>query len=354
MTGLSCPGFLLLLILMALFSTLYRLELACLARWGAGLLLASTGACIRYDADLAEDDPVSGGPTRTGEETAASGDLDQFPIYSAGNQGGSAGMGGALAGEESACLRLLSLGKVATGGAVPGEGGLDAVVAWLNRVSNVSAEHRIEPEEIGEELLSSVDVLLLQDLGQWNPSSDESHALMEWVSEGGAVIALSGYEGGGETVAVTNGLLSFSGLNFAVTSTDTSTALGDCGYCLGSSRKVTTFDPGHPISNHIDAVGAFLGRSVKGHGDLVVGDAAVQLGVTRNIENGRVFFYHDDWVTYVPLWTGEMSFFCDTNPSCSDESPSVSYQVAQFWYNTLSWAVPSKSCLSIDDPSIKP
>ncbi len=310
-------------------------------------------SCASSDIAPTSNDGPSGAST-TGAGLG-DGDEGDYPIYSTGSMGlgGSQGLGGAPP-EESApsCLRLASMGTPASFGIVPGSGGLDAMVDWLNQTSNVEAKQLDSPIQVTPDVLDQVDVVLLQDLADYAPSVGEIRLLVEWVEEGGAIVALSGFDGSGEGVAITNQLLSFSGLNFAVTENDTAVALSECGYCLGSSRKTAGFVPEHPISRDVESVGAFLGRSIQGDGQAVQVEDGKQLAVAKDFGDGHVFLYHDDWITNVAQWTGNTDQYCGSNPSCSSEAPAVSYQIAQLWYNVLRWAVPDSECLEMSDESV--
>ena len=315
------------------------------------LLLFS--ACLCLACSSAESADLSPGKSTTESEgtTEAGGaaDLgwDDTPISSSADSGGQ-GQGGEVGDESADCLRLMSWGRPAAGGVAPGQAGLDAMVYFLNEQSNAVAEHAQEQIAITDEVLSNYDVILLQNISDWALSDAEVATFSRWIKAGGAVFALSGFDGG-DDVRTSNRLLSFSGLNFSVTDPDTALALGDCGYCLGSSRKITGFDPNHPISHGVSVVGAFVGHSIQGDGQVVIAEDGLALAVTKEVELGRVFLFHDDWITYVAQWTGEMQLSCATNPTCSEESPQTSYQVAQFWFNALTWLVPKAAeCLSFE------
>jgi uncharacterized membrane protein len=313
----------------------------------AGQAISSSSDTSGTDAGDSSDGDVAGdGDGDMSGEAVGDGDAAS-PGDSSGDLGGQ-GQGGSVQGEESACLRLLSVGTPAVQGVVPGMGGLDAIVGWLNTSSNVSAEHRPDPLPFTMEGLDDFDLVLLQDLSALSLTSQDKEAFAQWVKAGGAVIALSGYEANDVGVARANQLLSFTGLSFSVAALDTALALSDCGYCLGSSVKTAGFNPSHPISEGVTAVGSFLGRAVQGDGEVVISEAGQTLAVSKEVELGRVLMYHDDWITYVTQWTGQVSSSCETNPSCSEESPLKSYQVGRFWSNALKWAVPQADCLLID------
>lgn len=317
--------------------------------WGSGALVA----CATPAADSAGEAP-SASTTGTDSEgdTASTTDEADLPIYSSGSLGDGDGLGGATSGVTDACLRVLSLGAPAASGVVPGGGGMDALVDWFNRATNAQATHIPDPTPFTSEMLAQYDVVLLQDLALFNITQEDVDAVAEWVKGGGALLALSGYDGDGAEVPMSNRLLSFSGLGFSVTAQDTALSLGDCGYCLGTSRKMAGFNPAHPISKDVAAVGSFLGRSIVGQGQVVLADEGQQLAVAKEIEQGRVFLFHDDWVSYVPQWTGQVDVACTSNVTCAQETPEQSYQVAQFWYNVLRWSAPEQTCFTSDAPEI--
>lgn len=321
-------------------------------RGSSPLLLFS--ACLCFACASAESADVAPGKSTDQSEgtTDAAGAVDDTPIYSSGNSGDES-QGGASGAESVDCLRLMSWGRPAAGGVAPGQAGLDAMVYFLNGQTTAAAEHAEEQIAITDELLAGFDVILLQNISSWVLSDADVATFSRWIKAGGAVLALSGFDGG-DDVQTSNRLLSFSGLSFSVTGPDTALALGDCGYCLGSSRKITGFDAHHPIGRDVSAVGAFMGRSIHGDGQVVIVEDGLALAVANEIELGRVFLFHDDWISYVAQWTGEMPLSCATNPTCAEESPQTSYQVAQLWFNALTWLIPKSSeCLYFEDGEVK-
>lgn len=327
-------------------------------RWRAagGAVVVVLSALMSCATPAPDSAGVPSGSTTSSSDTDAittgTGDEMDFPIYSSGSVGEDSGPGGASSENSDACLRLVSLGRPATLGVVPGGSGMDALVDWFNGATNVVANHLPDPPPLTSDVLAQYDVVLLQDLAGFAVTQSDVDAVAAWVKGGGALLALSGYDGAGAGVSVSNRLLSFSGLGFSVTAQDTALSLSDCGYCLGNSRKMAGFDPAHPISKDVAAVGSFLGRSIVGQGELVLSDQGQQLAVAKQVEQGRVFLFHDDWVSYVAQWTGQVDVACASNASCAEETPKQSYQVAQFWYNVIQWSVPNRTCLSSDAPEI--
>jgi hypothetical protein len=263
-----------------------------------------------------------------------------------------AGFGGAtIEGSSESCLKLLSLGTLTPEATAPGESGMDALVSFLNEQSNVDATYLGTQHELSSAFLSGYDVVLLQDLHGWEFTMAELEAFKTWVAAGGGVMALAGFPGDSQEesaeVLATNTLLSFTGLNFSAGTNggDTATTIGECGYCLGTTHKQVGFNPEHPISRGIEAIGAYQGRSVYGEGDVVAVEDGLQLGVTKQIEDGRVFLFHDDWVSYVSQWRTEVPTTCEEN--CPGVTIESTYQMAQFWFNSIYFLAGEPSCLSV-------
>lgn len=262
--------------------------------------------------------------------------------------------------EVCVCIKIATWGGLGTYGANPGGDGSDAISSWLNANSTGEADYFATKPVITREALDPYDVIILQDLNGWTFTPEEKAAFEGWVRErGGGVIALQGYSADGNEALPTNELVAFSGLAYAgVTGAgDTSgTAEPGCGYCLGNSDKQEGFVPTHPISANVTAVGAFYGRSVAGDGDVVAEEAGKVLGMTKQVDAGRVFLFHDEWVTYNSQWNGTgLAEDCrtyDANHQCYNVSPVTDFQIPQFWYNSLLWASGNPACFTIDDPVI--
>lgn len=314
---------------------------------------ASTGCSPRsVEAESKEADR----PTEQEDEEAES------PTVSLGRGGDDAvldsgdpdviGVGGATHdGESEPCLRFMSWGAVATQGAVPGESGMDAIVAWLNDASTARGDHFADKPEITREFLDAYDLVLLQNLGRWQLTDEEIWTFRDWVHAGGSAMALSGYEGDTAQVMTTNRLLSFSGMNYVSLSEvgDTSTSLGVCGYCLGTTDRQEGWNPEHPIADGVSAVGAFGGRSIQGDGEIVAQEEGKVLGMTKEVELGRVFLFHDDWISYHVTWSQNAPGDCTQNIECSEVSPRGSYQTPRLWYNAFNWLVGGRECFYVGE-----
>ena len=105
------------------------------------------------------------------------------------------------------------------------------------------------------------------------------------------------------------------------------------------------------------AVGAFHGRSVNAPAgaEIVASQGALVYGATVQVDNGRVFMFADEWVSYTSQWTGAgVADDCmnDPNHSCYGTSAATSYQVPQFWYNAIVWVSGGIDCFDIEEPTI--
>ena len=269
------------------------------------------------------------------------------------------------------CITVALVGRLGDFGANPGMDGTASMETWLNDNSNGDAATFLTKPTFDEAFLGQYDVIILQALesakgsaNQWQFSAAEMAAFEAWVRAGGGVIALTGYSDDPAEAVTTNALLAFSGLQYAGLSTYGDTMTGEascpdgCCYCYGSSIPSRGWDAAHPISANLSAVGAYYGRSitVPANGAIVAQDGGKVLGATVEIDAGRVFMFHDEWVTYNSQWTGQdLPDDCraeDPNGPCYDKHPLNDYQVPQFWYNALRW-VSNRECFDADDPVVE-
>jgi|GEM_PF-1008670 len=258
------------------------------------------------------------------------------------------------------CQKLASFGALGVFGAVPGADGTEALGKWLNEKSTVSSTYYPVKPELTREFLSGYDLILLQNLQGWSFSPDEVAEFEAWVRGGGGVIALAGYSDNGNEVLPTNELLAFSDVQYAGISGagDTVPVTNDsCAYCFGNAAVQAGFS-GHPIGENVNAVGAFWGRSIDAGtaGSVVASDGDKVYGATASVGAGRVFAFHDEWVTYVSQWGGDyLQNDCRTfeaSHACFGRHPTADFQIPQFWFNTLLWASGDAQCVNIDDPAV--
>jgi hypothetical protein len=172
------------------------------------------------------------------------------------------------------------------------------------------------------------------------------------------VISLNGYSANGNEMNNVNALLAFAGLGYVPSSDTVGEGYNTCQYCYGSSAPMGGWVATHPIAANIKDVGAFHGRSITvGAGTEIVAETTEGvLGATAAVDSGRVFMFHDEWVTYNSQWTGAgvptSCAYGDPNNNCNDKGPAQDYSSAQFWYNAILWASGNPTCFDITDPTI--
>ncbi len=269
------------------------------------------------------------------------------------------------------CINVAVFGTQATYGAVPGSDGVSAIQAWLNENSSAEVQLFREKPAITAEFLEQFQVIILEDPravakgAKWVYSAEEIAAVETWVRNLSAagqprgIISLTGYSDDGNEVDPTNALLAFSGMQYVPNSDTLGSSSDSCGYCLGNSVAETQWTAGHMITENIVAVGAFHGRAINVTGadvQTISTTGTTVLGAAAQVGAGRVFMFHDEWVTYNSQWDGAgLQNDCrtvDVNHSCYGVHPSTSYQTSTFWYNALRWVSGDPVCFDITDPSI--
>lgn len=323
-----------------------------LARWAGFAVAVVTAAAFGCSAGAADAD---GGPDG-GSDSDGSGAGGSNNTDLGADLGSDLGSTGGSGGD---CVKLATWGALGTYGAVPGMDGQDAITTWLNEYSTGEAEYFAKKPAITAEALASYQIIILQNLNGWTFSADEKAAFEAWIRAGGGVVSLAGYSDQPTEAAPTNDLLAFSGLSYVGLSGagDISTSPKEaCSYCLGNSDAQGGWEPAHPISANITAVGALWGRSVSADaGETVATWDGKRAGATVDVDAGRVFLFHDEWVTYNSQWNGaSLAQDCRTSgdQACMSAHPTLSYQIPQFWYNTIKWLAHEPSCFDIRDMTI--
>ncbi len=264
------------------------------------------------------------------------------------------------------CIRIASIGHEGIWGAC-GQGGdsTSALVSWLNTQSTAAVDtYDTTKPTLTPTFLGQYDVIILQwlrdvsDAGSdgnlWQFSADEVSALAAWVSAGGGLITLSGYDGDGAEVTPVNTLLSFTAFSYNMDGTSGSDWAG--GSCWGGASGLTGWNTATPIGAHIKEVGVQFGRSISvatDAGSSVTVDCPCsgnpnQCAVHQDIGKGHVFSFTDEWVTYTSQWAGSSPCIAST---CTN-TPATAFQVPQFWYNAISYAASAVQCFTIQSPMI--
>ena len=175
-------------------------------------------------------------------------------------------------------------------------------------------------------------------------------------------MSLSGYgeNVSGQEAVPTNQLLAFSGMSYAGVAGAGDHYTGKspdmCDYCIGGAHTQAGFTT-HPIGLNVTAVGAFYGRSINpGAGEVIAEDGGKVVAAAVSVGEGRVFMFHDEWVTYNSQWNGlDLAEDCrmyEANHSCANRHPATDFQIPQFWFNSIKWLSGDIACFDIMDPTI--
>jgi hypothetical protein len=335
---------------------------------GLALLLGACAASQKSDpfndssGQTTGSDPTGNGSSGGALEVPDSGSIGYIaPTATSGADGG-ARVPKCDADGHCTCLNIASIGRPGITGFQAGMGGADSTSAftdWLNSQSSAAVDLITTKPTLTADFLAKYDVVILQWLvdgvstsntydgaGYWTFSTDELAALKVWVSQGGGLITLSGYDASAQEIVPVNQVLQALG-DMAYGPDDVLGATGI--YCLGESDPLSGWVQTTPIGKHVTEVGAFHGRSVHpGTGTVDCSDATYTYAAHEDVGMGHVFVYTDEWVTYTSQWNGIGAL-----GGCGDASPEAEYQVPQFWYNAISYAGSAVQCqFTINSPSI--
>lgn len=192
-------------------------------------------------------------------------------------------------------------------------------------------------QELSAELLSGLDVLIIQDVqdgqarntvGQAGVgmgigraySQAEVQAVADWVAAGGGLMTLTGYVAASGETTNTNRLLAPFGMSYGAAAVLDAFA--------GPEIPVTHWNSVHPLASGVTRVGFANGHPVSG-GTLIAWEPNPgAYDVARAVEWGRghVFVWGDEWISYDPEWT---------NPN---------FQVRRLWLNAFKWLTAADRC----------
>jgi hypothetical protein len=283
------------------------------------------------------------------------------------------------------CIAIASIGHEGVWGPCSSDNTL-AFQNWLNTQSTAHVDNydKTKPT-LTPTFLAQYDVIILQwmvangqqnnDGAPWVFSSDEVAALKDWVTKGGGLVALSGYQCEDPTciqdIVATNQLLSFTDIQFDrdVVLSPAAVNTNDF-YCWGGSiplgapiatgvYSTGSWAQASPIGAHVMDVGAYDARSISSTSAAVdCSDGTFHYAVHEPFGNGAVVAYGDEWVTYSGEWTGTSQCLGDGGvygnmyDPCYQKSPASIFQISQFWYNTIKYAASSVQCFDITAPGI--
>ncbi|MBN2804852.1 MAG: hypothetical protein JXR91_17280 [Deltaproteobacteria bacterium] len=288
------------------------------------------------------------------------------------------------------CLRMGVIG-IFDSGANAGDQDVSTFMDWLNNDSSAVVTMINGKPEINEAFLNDYDILLFTaqtdqlDGTWWSYSPDESAALKKWIEDGGGIITVTGFEGMSSTkeVAATNSILEpATGISYNDDKildscpADITDVTSNC-TCWTLPRTtvppIRNFNPDHPISKDVSAIGSFWGYSINAPdgSEIVASENGANTIVATEIGKGRAVSIADEWPLFTKLWAepsrDDLSQWVPYIPpneadypgsTCYDVDkedwmlPNVYFQHAQFWYNTIKWAAPENECFLIKHPDI--
>jgi hypothetical protein len=292
--------------------------------------------------------------------------------------------------EVCTCVNLASIGMVAHYGATSGgvnTDSTDAFMTWLDTKSTAGTVAKLTTRDqatLTPALLDQYDILVLQHMTNdgkqpaWVFSQAEIDAVKTWVTErGGALFVMSGYESSNVyEIAPTNQLLAFSGIQINaddICGSGATTPLGRCQTkeicpaatygccsCWMGPQPIKAWDASHPISAGISAEPYYRGRTISAGDAQVVATytdgSTVNVAVAKQVGNGRVFVYGDEWIPYTSQWqddtpngTAVASNVCYDTAAAKFRTPAYMFQVGRLWYNAIRWLQPAMTCFTITD-----
>lgn len=278
-------------------------------------------------------------------------------------------------GENCKCMNLASFGERASSSYGVGSDGqpssTTAFDTWLNEKSNATVTMVISKPSLTAEYLAGFDVIILQDLRNWSLSADELKNVEDWVNGGGGLISLNGYMNNDDAeVTATNKVINFTGMSYNGGGPDGSVPKGDCPessknlcpqsnsaccYCWNNTVPLTEWNTSHPVALNINAIGAYMGRSINaGDGEVVLKFEGKTVAASKDIGAGKAFLFCDEWVTYTSQWSGGQVNEQNANQwepcyVASDDPPhwmtaDYAFQTMQFWYNAIHYVAPPSEC----------
>jgi hypothetical protein len=189
---------------------------------------------------------------------------------------------------------------------------------WLN--GNKTAIGDLKDSVLTPTLLQPYRMLIVLDVtGNHTYSANETAVLQAWVSGGGGLMTLAGYEFNGEP-----------NLNLLLAPFNIQT--GDTGimYDVNNLPTVTQWTP-HPITTGISILGFNNGLTVSGSGTALAGqnyqNTYYNVLMAEQFGQGHVVAWGDEWISRDLLWT---------------QHPEM--QVQKFWQNVVDWLDPKSGC----------
>jgi hypothetical protein len=212
------------------------------------------------------------------------------------------------------CLLIATLGAPGTWG----QG--DVFKTWLNARSPNGAVD-LGDQAVTFEGIRKYQVIVIQDLydrGNGHPyTQSEVQSILDFVKSGKGIMTLIGYSDPIERTNV-NAILAPFGISYG-----TKQILQKQG---GSTVPITEWFT-HPTTENVKLLGVDNGYAVTGEGTVIAKEQGHTVGMAREMGDGRVVVWGDEWITYNSEWKDH-----------------TDYQVERFWLNVIKWLTPPKQC----------
>jgi len=196
----------------------------------------------------------------------------------------------------------------------PGALASSSFQAWLTARGTTVERVSLDATPLTADLLARYDVILLDWLVR-DYSAAEAALLEAFVTAGGGVLAMTGYDGSGVDFQRPNTLLAPFG----------------AAYVAGlHNGPVTMWEP-HPISTGLSSVtfaGGYLIMDAAGTGTVVARLDGGTAGLAIEHGAGRVFVWGDEWIEFDSEWS--------TMP-----------MITALWTNLFAWLGPRDRCILV-------
>jgi len=217
------------------------------------------------------------------------------------------------------CLRVAILGSLTS---TADDTNVTAFSSWLESRSTELVGVIPTGTPLTPDVLNPYKVIIVANITGAVISPDDVYNLSQWVGAGGGLMTLAGFTVNSADMNGTNTLLQPYGISYQLT--------GDAGIMGGGepSTPVTGFLP-HPITTEVNKVGVYYAYPVLGDGDVVAQQGGYVLGMAKQVYNGKLFAWADEWIMFSNQWNGSQCTDC---------------QVERLWINIFSFLMPANEC----------
>lgn len=202
------------------------------------------------------------------------------------------------------CIHIGFFGEIAS------DAGQDTASfdAWLiERSGQVPIKRLAADETLTAEWLASLQVLIIGGMQERAAAggaftAEEIAAFDDWVrNRGGGVMTLSGYTATSDDAQPTNELLANTGLGYDLGTVQEQGVIGEAAPPVWLNDIAA---PDHPTVDQVTEIGVYYGYPVEGDGTVILQGEGYDLAMAKQVGNGRVFVFADEWITQDATWAG--------------------------------------------------